>query len=100
MKEEGVEDREMEKIQMQMERRQAQGMQSTLRRAIAIAENTLFYSDPNLINTVPEKFSRVTRGLVQRAAQIFLTENNRTVVTTLPEGGGRGRGRRGPGGER
>ena len=99
MKEEGVEEWEMEKIQMQMERRQAQGMQSTLGRANAIAENTIFYSDPNLINTVPEKFSRVTKGLVQRAAQLFLTENNRTVVTTLPEGGGRGRGRRGPGGE-
>ena len=89
MKEEGVEDWEMEKIQMQMERRQAQGMQSTLGRAISIAENTLFYSDPNLINTVSEKFGRVTRGLVQRGAQIFLTENNRTVVTTLPQDGGR-----------
>ena len=99
MKEEGVEDWEMEKIQMQMERRQAQGMQSTLGRAISIAENTLFYSDPNLINTVSEKFGRVTRGLVQRGAQIFLTENNRTVVTTLPQDGDRVRGRRGPGGE-
>lgn len=100
VKEQGVEAWEIEKIQMQMERRRAQGMQSTLSRAIVIAENTLFYSDPNLINTVPERFRRVTRGLVQRAAQVFLTEKNRTVVTTLPASVGGARGRQRPEGER
>lgn len=81
-----VEDWELEKVHMQIERRQAQGMQSTLNRAIAIAENTLFYNDPNLINTAPQKFLRVTKGTIKRAAEIFLTMDNRTVVTTLPEG--------------
>jgi zinc protease len=91
------EDWEMETIQMQMERRQAQGMQSTLGRAVAIAENTLFYRDPNLINTAPEKFGCVTKGLVRRAAEMFLTEQRRTVVTTIPAPGD-DPGRRGPGG--
>ena len=76
-----------------------QGMQSTVGRAIAIAENTLFYRDPNLINTAPEKFRRATKGLVRRAAELFLTEQKRTVVMTIPSPGD-GRGRRGPGGER
>ena len=91
------EDWEMETIRMQMERRQAQGMQSTLGRAVAIAENTLFYRDPNLINTTSEKFQRVTKGLVRRAAELFLTEQRRTVVTTIPSPED-GSGRRGPGG--
>ncbi len=93
------EDWEMETIRMQMERRRAQGVQSTVGRAIAIAENTLFYRDPNLINTAPEKFRRATKGLVRRAAELFLTEQKRTVVMTIPSPGD-GRGRRGPGGER
>ena len=93
------EDWEMETIRMQMERRQAQGMQSTVGRAIAIAENTLFYRDPNLINTTPEKFRRVTKGLVRRAAALFLTEQKRTVVTTIPSPGD-GQARPGPGGEK
>jgi predicted Zn-dependent peptidase len=91
------EDWEMETIRMQMERRQAKGMQSTLGRAVAIAENTLFYRDPNLINTTSEKFQRVTKGLVRRAAELFLTEQRRTVVTTIPSPEGDS-GRRGPGG--
>lgn len=83
-----VEDWEVEKVLRQMELRQAWAMQSTLHRAIAIAENTLFYNEPELIFTTIGKFKQVTKGLVQRATELFLTKNNRTVVITLPNGEG------------
>ena len=83
-----VEDWEMEKVRMQIERQIAEGVQSTRARANALAENTVFYNDPGLINTSQEKFNRVRKEGIRSAAEIYLKATNRTVVTTLPQSGG------------
>ena len=86
-----VEDWEMEKVQMQIERRNAQSLRSTLSRAMSLAENEVFYNNPGLINTSPQRYNRVTKEGVRRAAQLYLQAKNRTVVITLPLPGGGGR---------
>jgi zinc protease len=86
-----VEDWEMEKVLMQIERRNAQSMRSTLSRAMSLAENEVFYNNPGLINTSSERYGRVTKEGVRRAAELYLQAKNRTVVITLPMPGGGGR---------
>ncbi len=80
-----VEDWEMEKVIAQIERQNAQRLQSTRARANALAENTVFYNDPGLINTFQEQYDRVSKPQIRSAADIYLKETNRTVVTTLPQ---------------
>ncbi len=80
-----VEDWEMEKVITQIERQNAQRLQSTRARANALAENTVFYNDPDLINTFQEKYDRVSKQQIRSGADIYLRETNRTVVTTLPQ---------------
>ncbi len=85
LKSELVEDWEMEKVRAQIERQNAQRLQSTRARANALAQNTVFYNDPGLINTFQERFDGVTKEEVRSSAEIYLKETNRTVVTTLPQ---------------
>ncbi len=85
LKSELVEDWEMEKVRAQIERQNAQRLQSTRSRANALAENAVFYNDPGLINTFQEKFDRVSRDEIRSSAGIYLRETNRTVVLTLPQ---------------
>ncbi len=86
-----VEDWEMEKVRMQIERRNAQSLRSTLSRAMSLAENEVFYNNPGLINTSLQRYNRVTKEGVRRAAELYLQAKNRTVVITLPLTGGGGR---------
>jgi predicted Zn-dependent peptidase len=69
-----------------MERRQtAQELQSTLYRAYIIGEMAVIYGDPNLINTRFDKIQKVDKEDLEHVAKTYLTEENRTVVTTLPK---------------
>jgi predicted Zn-dependent peptidase len=43
------------------------------------------FGDPNLINTRFDKTQSVGKQDVLRVAKTYLTEENRTVVTTLPK---------------
>jgi predicted Zn-dependent peptidase len=49
---------------------------------------TVFYNDPNLINTAYEKLAAVTAEQVKQAAQKYLAPAHRSVVITLPGAGG------------
>jgi predicted Zn-dependent peptidase len=60
-------------------------MQSSLSRAINMSVWTVYYNDPNLINTRLDKVSAVTKAEVQRVANKYLTAANRTVVVTIPK---------------
>ncbi len=73
------------KVRMQHRRSQISGMTSTLNRAATMADNAIFYNDPTLIYTDVEKFNAVTPADIQRVAQKYLTDNNRTVITTNPK---------------
>jgi zinc protease len=85
LKAELVEDWEIEKVHAQIERRNAQELLSTRARAHALAENTVFYNEPGLINTFQQRYESVSKEGVRSAAQFYLKEINRTVVTTVPQ---------------
>ena len=58
-----------------------------------LGQYAVYYNDPNLINTRIDKVNAVTKEDVQRVANKYLVQANRTVVITVPKaGGGRGMG--------
>jgi predicted Zn-dependent peptidase len=80
-----IADWELQKVRMSSRRQTAQRLQSTLFRAFLIGEMAVYYNDPNLINTRFSKIQSVSKEDIERVAKIYLTQNNRTVVTTLPK---------------
>jgi zinc protease len=76
---------ELQKVRMMERRGTAQQLQSTLYRAYLIGEMAVIYGDPNLINTRFDKIEQVSTDDIQRAAKTYLTQENRTVLTTLPK---------------
>ena len=82
---EPVADWELEKARRGFLHSEVQQAQRTLSRAIMIGEFAVFYNEPELINTMQEKIDAVTKEDIQRVAKTYLTEANRTVVTTLPK---------------
>ncbi len=84
-KAEPIPDWELEKVRMMERRQTAQELQSTLYRAYIIGEMAVIYGDPNLINTRFDKIQKVDKEDLERVAKTYLTEENRTVVTTLPK---------------
>lgn len=73
------------KVKTLYRRNQISGMTSTLNRAARMADDAIFYNDPTLIYSSVEKYNAVTPADVQRVAQKYLTENNRTVIVTTPK---------------
>ena len=64
------------------------GIQSSLARATRIGQYTVYYNDPNLINTRLDKVAAVTKEDVQRVANQYLNQTNRTVIVTVPKAKG------------
>jgi predicted Zn-dependent peptidase len=87
---EPIADWELQKAKNGARRNFINGLQSSLSRATSIGQYAVYYGDPNLINTRLDKVSAVTREDVQRVANKYLAPTNRTVVITVPKGGGRG----------
>jgi predicted Zn-dependent peptidase len=85
MKTEAIADWELQKVRLLARRQAAQQLRSTLFRAYRIGELAVFYGDPNLINTTLAKVENVGKNDIQRVAKTYLTEDNRTVITTLPK---------------
>lgn len=80
-----VEDWELEKVRTNAHRAQIQSAQSTLGRAVALADSTTNFGDPNLVNATYQKVAAVTKADIQRVARQYLTEGNRTVIVTMPK---------------
>lgn len=85
LKKDGVADWEIQKAKNTTRRNFINSMQSSLSRAINISVWTVYYNDPNLINTRLDKVSAVTKADVLRVANKYLTAANRTVVITTPK---------------
>ena len=85
LKSEPIADWELEKVRLAYRRQTAQQLKSTLFRAYLIGEMAVFFNDPNLINTRFSKIQSVTKEDIQRVAKTYLTDENRTVITTLPK---------------
>ncbi len=85
VKREPVADWELEKVRMQVRHDRAQQLTGTLFRSIGLAQFAVAYGDPGLINTVEAKYNAVTKEDLQRVAQNYLKDTNRTVITTVPK---------------
>jgi len=85
LKKDGIADWELQKAKNTTRRNFINSMQSSLSRAINMSVWTVYYNDPNLINTRLDKVAAVTTDDVKRVANKYLTDSNRTVVITIPK---------------
>jgi zinc protease len=70
---------------MAIKRGEVEQLEGTLYRASELGKDAVFFNDPNVINTSNEKALGVTKDQIQKAARTYLTEANRTVITTVPK---------------
>ncbi|MEJ2008518.1 MAG: pitrilysin family protein, partial [Acidobacteriota bacterium] len=84
VKKDGVTEAEMNKARAQFRRRQIQSRQSDLYTAIRIGEYAAKFNDPNLINTIFDKFNAVTAQQVKEVANKYLIPSQQSVVIDLP----------------
>ncbi|HET9478000.1 MAG TPA: pitrilysin family protein [Pyrinomonadaceae bacterium] len=85
LRKEPIADWELQKAKNTTRRNFINGLQSSLSRAITIGQYTVYYNDPNLINQRLDKVAAVTKQDVQRVANKYLIDINRTVVITMPK---------------
>ena len=90
LQKEPIGDWELQKAKNNARRNFINGLQSSLSRANSIGQYTVYYGEPDLINTRLDKVAAVTKEDVQRVANKYLMQTNRTVVITVPKAGGRG----------
>src|ERR1700732_710170 len=80
----GVTPEELAKAKTQLLRQFIERRRSDLFTAILISNYTIYFNDPNLINTILEQENAVTLEQVNAAAKKFLERDQRTVVISLP----------------
>jgi zinc protease len=80
----GVTAQELEKARIQFLRQQIQVRQSDLRTAIQLGQYAVYFNDPDLINTIVDKFSAVTAEQVKEVALKYLLPEQLAVITDLP----------------
>jgi len=85
LKKEPIADWELQKAKNTTRRNLVNSLQSSLSRAISIGQYTVYYNEPNLINERLNKAAAVTKEDVQRVANKYLVDTNRTVVITMPK---------------
>jgi predicted Zn-dependent peptidase len=86
VKKDGVTADELAKVRTQLLRAQIQSRTSMLGLANQMGTLTVYYNDPNLINTGYDKICAVTADQVKQAAQKYLIPAHRAVVITMPAG--------------
>ena len=80
-----VSDAELSKARMQLRRQRAQQLYSTRARANALGHFAVYYNDASLINRVWKNYQQVSKADLQRVAEAYFRDSNRTVVTTMPK---------------
>jgi predicted Zn-dependent peptidase len=90
LQKEPIADWELQKAKSGARRNFINGLQSSMGRANSIGQYAVYYGDPNLINTRIDKVNAITKEDVQRVANKYLVQTNRTVVITVPKAGARG----------
>ena len=88
LKKEPIADWELQKAKNTTRRGFITGLQSSLNRAVTMGQYTVYYNEPNLMNTRLDKVAAVTKEDVQRVANQYLAATNRTVVVTMPKAKG------------
>jgi len=85
LKKEPIADWELQKAKNTTRRNFINSLQSSLARAVTLGQYAVYYNDPSLINTRLDKVAAVTKEDVQRVANKYLVDTNRTVVITMPK---------------
>ena len=85
LKKEPIADWELQKAKNGARRSFINNLQNSLSRAINLSQYAIYYNDPGLINSRLDKVNAVTKEDVQRVANKYLRDTNRTVVITLPK---------------
>jgi predicted Zn-dependent peptidase len=85
LKKEPIAEWELQKAKNTTRRNFINGLQSSLSRAVTMGQYTVYYNEPNLINVRLDKVAAVTKEDVQRVANKYLIDTNRTVVITMPK---------------
>jgi predicted Zn-dependent peptidase len=85
LQKEPIADWELDKAKQFAKRNAIQSRQSSLGLAIRLVEATVSYNDPNLVYTGYDKLAAVTKADVQRVANSYLKETNRTVGLAVPK---------------
>lgn len=85
LKKEPIADWELQKAKNSTRRAFINNLQSSLSRAINLTQYAIYYKDPGLINLRLDKVDAVTKADVQRVANKYLRDTNRTVVITMPK---------------
>ena len=80
----GITERELEKARTQFRRSQIQARQSDLAVAVRVGQYAVYFNDPDLINTIFEKYNAVTAEQVRQAAIKYLVPTEQTVIIDLP----------------
>jgi predicted Zn-dependent peptidase len=88
LKTEPIADWELEKAKNSARSSFINAIDTSLNRANLLTEYVLFYNDPGIINTLPDKIAAVTKEDVRRVAAKYLNQSNRTVVVTMPKARG------------
>ena len=79
---------EIEKLHNQLVNDTVRMRQSSMNRAQAIAEHTLYDGDPDLINTELEELLAITPEQIRQAVEKFLNNENRSLLDVVPAGQG------------
>lgn len=85
VQEEGISERDFQKLQNIIENNLVSKNSSLEGIAQNLAESRLFYGDTDYINRELDKFREVTREDVQRVAREYMTLNGRVVLHYLPK---------------
>ncbi len=80
-----ISEREFEKLRNKIASNFAENTSSQIGIAEALANYYVYYGDANLINTEIERYMKVTREDLQKAAQKYLSPDKRVVLYYLPE---------------
>ena len=75
---------ELKRARASIKRAAISGQESSLMRAVNLADDAVIYNDPGRMNTEPQKELDATAADIERVAKAYLRTSNRTVVTTVP----------------
>jgi predicted Zn-dependent peptidase len=80
-----IDEREFQKLQNQIENDFVSRNSSVAGVAESLANYHVYFGDADLINNEIDRYRQVTREDIQRVAQKYLTEDNRTTLYYLPK---------------
>jgi predicted Zn-dependent peptidase len=75
---------EMQKLHNQLLNDEVRARQSSLSRAQAIAEFTLYDNDPTLVNSELDELLKITPAQIKDAVNKYLNTDNRVLLDIVP----------------